>query len=182
MKRKSVWVIIISIIAIVGCAAYLLTRPRQSPDNEQAKNSSQKDGLIIKKKKTDTSSNQESSSQSNSQTKSENNYSSEVWMLMGYMAYAHDNYVESRHIRNNADLVKDVGEDLGDSALKAVKTDKDSYHLTNKFGSVDVTVEDDDVKVTGDGSTFTAKSELKETFSSYFSQIKAMSKKISSDN
>ncbi|MGN1272735.1 MAG: hypothetical protein ACI4T3_06365 [Lactobacillus sp.] len=94
------------------------------------------------------------------------------------MAYAHDNYVQSRHIKNNADLVNDVDEDLSDGALKAENTGDNTYHLTNKFGSVDVTVEDDDVKVTGDGSTYTAKSELKSTFGSYANQIKKMTKTI----
>lgn len=114
-------------------------------------------GLIIKKKnKAKTPSNTPSNTE-------QDQYSQDEWMLMGYMAYAHDNYVESRHIKNTSDLVTDVSEDLSDGALKAVNTGSNTYRLTNKFGSVDVTVENSDVKVTGDGSTYIAKSELKDT-------------------
>ena len=97
---------------------------------------------------------------------------------MGYMAYAHDNYVQSRHIKNTADLVNDVGEDLSDGSLKAENNGNNAYRLTDKFGSVDVTVENDDVKVTGDGSTYASKSELKDTFGSYVGQIKKMTQTI----
>ena len=54
--------------------------------------------------------------------------------------------------------------------------------MTNKFGSVDVEVEKDDVKVTNDGTTITAKSELKNKFSQYKNQLGEMTRNISEDS
>lgn len=56
-------------------------------------------------------------------------FSNDEWMLMGYMAYAHDNYVQSRHIKNTADLVNDVSEDLTNGDLKATKSSDTSKQL-----------------------------------------------------
>lgn len=173
MRRKSIWIIIASLIVIAGCGFFIFNR--QQKQNTAQTKSNDNAGLVVSKKKKSNV----GPSSTNSNNDSSENYSTDQWMLMGYMAYAHDNYVESRHIQNTKDLVDDVDEDLGDGALKAEKTGNTTYHLTNKFGSVDVEVEDDDVKVTGDGSTYTSKSELTNTFKPYAAQILTMTKKIS---
>ena len=173
MKRKSIIAIIIGIAVIIGCVFFVVTKQKSNTAKvEHAKGGNT--GLVIKKK-SKNSGVKVSHTTSNS---SEGQYSTDEWMLMGYMAYAHDNYVQSRHIKNTSDLVTDVGEDLSDGSLKAENNGNNAYRLTNKFGSVDVTVENDDVKVTGDGSTYTSKSELKDTFGSYAGQIKKMTQTI----
>ena len=70
-------------------------------------------------------------------------FSNDEWMLMGYMAYAHDNYLQSRHIKKTADFVNDVSEDLTNGDLKATKRGDTNYQLGNKFGSVNVVVEEE---------------------------------------
>lgn len=124
--------------------------------------------------------------QSDNQSASQNdsNYSIDEWMLMGYMAYAHDNYVESRHISGTSDLVEDVGEDIANSDLKVDKNSDTSYTLTNKFGSVDVDVDSNDVKVKADNGdeVTTDKDKLEDTFSSYKGQIQKMTSYIKSGN
>jgi hypothetical protein len=162
MKKTSIWAIIISLVVIAGCVLFIFSRQRAKP--AAVKPAANKSSEVQKK--------------TNKADKTKDQYSTDEWMLMGYMAYAHDNYVESRHIKGTADLVTDVGQDLSTGALKAEKTGTNSYHLTNKFGSVDVDVETADVKVSGDGSTFTAKSELKNAFKPYADQIKKMTKNI----
>ncbi|MGQ5709160.1 zinc-ribbon domain-containing protein [Lactobacillus sp. PSON] len=128
----------------------------------------------------------QSAAQSDNQSASQNdsNYSIDEWMLMGYMAYAHDNYVESRHISGTSDLVEDVGEDIANSDLKVDKNSDTSYTLTNKFGSVDVDVDSNDVKVKADNGdeVTTDKDKLEDTFSSYKGQIQKMTSYIKSGN
>lgn len=173
MKKKAILGIVIGLVVIVACfVTGLFTK------NQNIKQGKQQDqvGLSIKKIKHNKQSN---NTDQNDTQGSDEQYSTDEWMLMGYMAYCHDNYVQSRHIKNNAELVDDVSEDLSDGSLKAVKNSSDSYTLTNKFGSVDVDVEKDDVKVTGDGETVNAKSELKNKFNNYVNKIKAMTKNIS---
>lgn len=171
-NRKLIGIIIAAIAVILVCfGGIYLHQQKQIPSTGKSK--SDETGLrITKNNKTN----------SNSDSRKSDSYSNDEWMLMGYMAYAHDNYVQSRHIQNNADLVKDVGEDLADGSLKAVKNSPNTYTLTNKFGSVDVTVESEDVKVGNDGTTITAKSELKSIFSKFDNQIKKMTDHISEDS
>lgn len=175
MKKKAIWGIVIGLVVIAACFVVIFTRNQKQTVTKQGKQQDQV-GLSIKKTKHNKQSN---NSTQNDNQDSDEQYSTDEWMLMGYMAYCHNNYVQSRHIKNNAELVDDVSEDLGDGSLKAVKNSYNSYTLTNKFGSVDVDVEDDDVKVTGDGDTVNAKSELKNKFGAYADKVKAMTKNIS---
>ena len=73
--------------------------------------------------------------------------------------------------KNTSDLVTDVGDDLTNGDLKATKSSNTNYQLGNKFGSVNVVVEDNDVKVTGDGDFTASKADLKEKCGAYVSQI-----------
>lgn len=179
MNKKSIWIsLIVFVLVFVGL--FGLNYHRRSVALKMVKAQGANKGnsnasLVIKKKKKSQRPQPATNSSSNSK---KDQYLPDEWMLMGYMAYAHDNYVESRHIKNTSDLVTDVGEDLSDGSLKAENTGNNAYRLTNKFGSVNVTVENDDVKVTGDGSTYTSKPELKSTFGSYTSQIKKMTQNI----
>lgn len=169
--KKWIAIIVASIAVILVCFGVIFTR-QQKQSVTPTKNRS---GLRIQKQK-----------MSNSKKGMRNTdnitaqFSNDEWMLMGYMAYAHDNYVQSRHIKNTADLVNDVSEDLTNGDLKATKSGDTNYQLGNKFGSVNVVVEDSDVKVTGDGDFTTAKTELKNKFGTYTSQIQKMTKAISS--
>lgn len=179
MKKKAIIGIVIGIVVIVGCVFLIFNRNQKATVKQGSHQSAM--GLTIKKNKRNTRSRNNQNSQPNIQKTTENNdqYSIDEWMLMGYMAYAHDNYVQSRHIKNNAELVDDISEDLNNGDLSAKRNSSNTYTLTNKFGSVDVEVEKDDVKVTNDGETINAKSELKEKFGAYADKIKAMIKNIS---
>ncbi len=101
-------------------------------------------------------------------------FSNNDWLLMGYMAYARHNYEQSRHVKNTAELVNDVKEDLQNGDLSAKKED-DHYLLSNKFGSVKGYVQDNDVKITGDGITVNSKAKLKQGFTKYDKEIREMS-------
>ncbi|GAA3639021.1 hypothetical protein GCM10022297_16530 [Lactobacillus hamsteri] len=170
MKNKKLVGIIVAAIAVILVCFGVIYVNQAHKDTVQT-NQSNSTGLKIQRTK-----------HSNTQSsKSEDNYSNDEWMLMGYMAYAHDNYVQSRHIQNNSDLVTDVSEDLDDGSLKVEKNSANTYTLSNKFGSVDVTVENDDVKVENDGTTTTSKTELKRTFAQFENKIQAMTKNISED-
>lgn len=170
MKNKKLVGIIVAAIAVILVCFGVIYVNQAHKDTAQTSQSNST-GLKIQRTK-----------HSNTQSsKSEDNYSNDEWMLMGYMAYAHDNYVQSRHIQNNSDLVTDVGEDLDDGSLKVEKNSANTYTLSNKFGSVDVTVEEDDVKVENDGTTTTSKTELKRTFAQFENKIQSMTKNISED-
>ena len=169
--KKWIAIIVASIAVILVCFGVIFTR-QQKQSVTPTKNRS---GLRIQKQKM---SNSKKGMRNTDNITAE--FSNDEWMLMGYMAYAHDNYVQSRHIKNTADLVNDVSEDLTNGDLKATKSDDTNYQLGNKFGSVNVVVEDSDVKVTGDGDFTTAKTELKNKFGTYTSQIQKMTKAISS--
>lgn len=170
MKNKKLVGIIVAAIAVILVCFGVIYVNQAHKDTAQTSQSNST-GLKIQRTK-----------HSNTQSsKSEDNYSNDEWMLMGYMAYAHDNYVQSRHIQNNSDLVTDVSEDLDDGSLKVEKNSANTYTLSNKFGSVDVTVEEDDVKVENDGTTTTSKTELKRTFAQFENKIQSMTKNISED-
>lgn len=100
------------------------------------------------------------------------------WLMMGYMAYARHNYEESRRVKNTAELVSDIEKDLQRGALKAKKEDRQTYILSNKYGSVNGYVKKNEVEITGDGVTATSKKALKSTFSSYQEQIREMGQMI----
>ena len=172
MKKKAIWSIVLALVVVGVCLGILFNKRQQALPVKQNKQNAV--GLSIKKNEH----NNQNDNPESEQPSSSDEYSTDEWMLMGYMAYAHDNYVQSRHIKNNAELVDDVQEDLSDGDLTADKKSNTTYTLTNKFGSVDVEVEDDDVKVTDDGTTVNSKSELKEKFASYSDEIKGMTKSI----
>lgn len=168
-KRKLIVVLLVAIAVILVFIAIVFVHNHSQSTSE----SKSKSSLIVKKSRKNKNKKATTSSISN-----KDNYTNAEWMLMGYMSYAHNNYVESRHIKNNAELVKDVGEDLANNALQAEKITKASYRLTNKFGSVDIIVNKNNVKVTGDGDTTITKTKLKNTFGIYASQIQKMTKEI----
>lgn len=168
MKKKSIIIIILSIVVVIACLGFVFTKKQKNIAYKQP--NQEKAGIRVSKRKHATS-------EKNNQNKNDQ-YSTNEWMLMGYMAYAHDNYVESDHISNTSELVSAVKDDLDNGDLKAEKTAKTSYTLTNKYGSVDVDVEKDDVKITGDGVTVNSKSELEAKFADYSDEIKEMTKDI----
>lgn len=139
----------------------------------QARNSSNQK-TVIKTVKTNSQTSKSGKATDTSNT-SQVNYSNTEWMLMGYMAYARNNYKESDNISNTAELVDAVQEDLADGSLTANNTSKNLYILTNKYGSVDAKVAADQISVNANGNTITnTKSQLNTTFSNYQSQIKKM--------
>lgn len=105
-------------------------------------------------------------------------YNNNDWLMMGYMAYARHNYVQSRGVKNTAQLVKDIEKDLQSGALKAKKEDKRTYILSNKYGNVNAYVKKDEVKITGDGVTVNSKQTLKATFGKYQEQVREMGQMI----
>ena len=167
--KKWIAIIVASIAVILVCFGVIFTRQQ----NQSVTPTKNRSGLRIQKQKT---SNSKKGMRNTDNITAQ--FSNDEWMLMGY--YAHDNYVQNRHIKNTADLVNDVSEDLTNGDLKATKSSDTNYQLGNKFGSVNVVVEDSDVKVTGDGDFTTAKTELKNKFGIYASQIQKMTKVISS--
>ena len=167
--KKWIAIIVASIAVILVCFGVIFTRQQ----NQSVIPTKNRSGLRIQKQKT---SNSKKGMRNTDNITAQ--FSNDEWMLMGY--YAHDNYVQNRHIINTADLVNDVSEDLTNGDLKATKSSDTNYQLGNKFGSVNVVVEDSDVKVTGDGDFTTAKTELKNKFGIYASQIQKMTKVISS--
>lgn len=171
MRKKAIGGIIVGVLVILICLVFIFTKNNNSQVRQQ--NSKSQVGIEIKKNK-----HRNSVSVTKINNDQDNKYTTDQWMLMGYMAYAYDNYVHSRHISNNAEMVTDVKEDLDNGDLKASRESTNSYTLTNKFGSVGVTVQTDTVKVTGDGETITAKSELKNKFGTYADKIKAMTQNI----
>lgn len=171
MRKKAIGGIIVGVLVILICLVFIFTKNNNSQVRQQ--NSKSQVGIEIKKNK-----HRNSVSVTKINNDQDNKYTTDQWMLMGYMAYAYDNYVHSRHVSSNAEMVTDVKEDLDTGDLKASRESTNSYTLTNKFGSVGVTVQTDTVKVTGDGETITAKSELKNKFGTYADKIKAMTQNI----
>lgn len=169
MKKKSIIIIILSIVVVIACFGFVFTKKQKNIAYKQT--SQDKAGIRISKRN-------HANSEKNNQNENDQ-YSTNEWMLMGYMAYAHDNYVESDHISNTSELVNAVKDDLDNGDLKAEKISNTSYTLTNKYGSVDIDVEKDDVKITGDGVTVNSKSELEAKFADYSDKIKEMTKDIS---
>lgn len=105
-------------------------------------------------------------------------YNNNDWLIMGYMAYARHNYVQSRGVKDTAQLVQDIEKDLQSGALKAKKEDQKTYILSNKYGSVNAYVKKGEVKITGDGVTVTSKKALKSTFNKYQEQVREMGQMI----
>lgn len=173
-KNNNVKIIVGALLAIVViCVAVFVVIYHNESSNTQNEAKSAMTHKGKKKEKSTDQTVQTSSSQENS-----DNYSNDEWMLMGYMAYAYDNYVESDDISNDSELVDAVEDDLSNGDLEVSKNSDTNYTLTNKYGSVDVDVDSDDVEVSNDGDTTTAKSELEKKFSSYKDQLQKMSSYI----
>lgn len=109
-------------------------------------------------------------------------YPNNLWMLMGYMNYARKNYEKSKNVHNTGDLVKAVGSDFSDGTLRVQPNSNKSFTVSNDYGSVDVAVNKNNVKVTNDGTTVATKTELKKTFGKYKKQIQQISKSIDFDD
>lgn len=177
-KNNNVKIIVGALVAIVAICAVIFViiyHNESSSTQNETKSAMTHKG---KKKVKSTDQNVPSNNQSSSDSE---NYSTDEWMLMGYMAYAYDNYVESDNIANNSELVDAVQDDLSNGDLEVSKNSDTSYTLTNKYGSVDVDVDSDDVEVSNDGDTTNAKSELEKKFSSYKDQIQKMTTYIKND-
>lgn len=158
MKKKAWLTIIISILVIIICLGFFFRQ-------EQKQNAGTK-----------TSQNRVTST--SYKAKTSNNgaghtlyFSKDEWMLMGYMDYARDNYAESRHVKSTSALIEAVSQDLNSGALNCEKSSSNSYSLSNGFGSVNVKVDTDNVKVTGDGTTINSKSELAKEFHKFKNKI-----------
>lgn len=180
-KNNNVKIIVGALVAIVTiCAVIFVVIYHNESSNMQNETKSAMTHKSKKKVKKNTDQSAPSNSSQNSSDSE--NYSNDEWMLMGYMAYAYDNYVESDNISNNSELVDAVQDDLSNGDLEVKKNSDTTYTLTNKYGSVDVTVISDNVEVSNDGDTTTAKSELKKKFSSYKDQIQKMTSYIKNSN
>lgn len=165
MKKSWIWIIAAAILAAC-CGIYVSNQNSQSAHMLMKKNKSKRNNQILDKLSGKLHSTGEHGSMTHKKHHTKE-YSNDQWMLMGYMAYARNGYEESRHIKNTQELVDDVAQDLKNGDLTAEQTDKNAYHLTNKYGSVDATVNTDDVKITGDNTTTFSKDELRDKFSSY---------------
>ena len=115
MKKKAIWSIVLALVVVGVCLGIFFNKRQQALPVKQNKQNAV--GLSIKKNEH----NNQNDNPESEQPSSSDEYSTDEWMLMGYMAYAHDNYVQSRHIKNNAELVDDVQEDLSDGDLTADK-------------------------------------------------------------
>lgn len=176
-KNNNVKIIVGALVAIVTiCAVIFVVIYHNESSNMQNETKSAMTHKSKKKVKKNTDQSAPSNSSQNSSDSE--NYSNDEWMLMGYMAYAYDNYVESDNISNNSELVDAVQDDLSNGDLEVKKNSDTTYTLTNKYGSVDATVTSDNVEVSNDGDTTTAKSELEKKFSSYKDQIQKMTSYI----
>lgn len=163
--KKSLIATFVSLLVILGCGFYLFSQKKAT--NSPVKQASNANFALSKKTNTSSDNNV--------------NFSNDEWMLMGYMAYARQNYVEKDHIKNTTELVQAISQDLNDGSLKAARTGN-NYHLGNKYGSVALNVTKDQV-IVSEGANYTAnKADLKKTFSSYLSQIKQMTGAIKTES
>lgn len=158
MKKKAWLTIVISLVVIILCLGFFFSHQRKQ--NSAARSQQEQTTATVKKSK--------SRNKSSNQT---SYFSNDEWMLMGYMAYARDNYEKSRHVKSISDLINAVQQDLNDDNLNCQKISDNSYSLSNGFGSVNVKVNSDTVKVTGDGTTINNKSALASKFANFKDQI-----------
>lgn len=153
-KKKNIIIACIAVLAIlaIGGGVYYW----QSHQNKDAATSvTKKPGKIKVKKKV---------------TKKSDGYTNEQWMLMGYLAYTSKNYDAD----NTAELVDEVLDDLGDGDLTVSQNSSNKYEFSNEHGSVDVTVNKNDVVVTGDGETKNSKAKLEKTFAKYADRLQTV--------
>lgn len=169
MKKKLVGIIAIIVVVLAG-AAFYFTKQAQDKSSQVAESTTSQKSTSVMKKKSSAS----SSSKIEKKNQTEDGFSTDEWMLMGYMAYARKNHDNEA----TPELVNETAEELSDGDLKAVKNSDGTYTLSNQYGSVDVTVEGNQVKVTNDGTTINSKSDLKKTFSSYQSKLSQMAQNI----
>ena len=113
MRKKAIGGIIVGVLVILICLVFIFTKNNNSQVKQQSNNSQV--GIKIKKNK-----HRNSVSVTKTNNDQDNKYTTDQWMLMGYMAYAYDNYVHSRHVSSNAEMVTDVKEDLDTGDLKAI--------------------------------------------------------------
>lgn len=163
MQRKLYRIFLIIIIAIAGFVGYKFYQQYQvknSRDHLRIAN------ILHPHKKEKTTANKQSHKSS---------YSNNEWLIMGYMAYARHNYEQSRDANTTKKLVKDIKSDLQSGALTAKKEDKTEFILSNKFGSINGYVKENNVQITGDGNHIFNKDDLRNTFSPYEEDVKQMS-------
>lgn len=180
MTRK-IFIILSALSALImlgGCKNH----NENSKDNitysksKTAKTTSKKSGFSIKTK---ANSDDQSNNQSNSNsTNNKKNISVDDWLLMSYMSYARKNYEQSQGVHSTAEMVKAVAKDIADSDLTVTQNGQNSISLENHFGSVDVSENNDEIKVTGDGTSSFEKDQLKDEYENYLDQIEAMTKHI----
>lgn len=172
MKKKLVGLVVVIIVILAGGVFYFTKQAQNKASQVAEPETNQSSSTSIMKKKSNNTSSPKSNVKSN--TNSEKGFSNDEWMLMGYMAYARKNHNNEK----NSELVNEIADELNDSNLKAVKNSDDTYTLSNQYGSVDVIVEDSQVKVTNDGTTINSKAELKKMFSSYQDKLTQMTQNI----
>lgn len=158
MKKKAWLTIGISLFVIILCLVFFFTHQ-------------QKQNSATKSQPEQTTSTTGKTKMANKGSRKTSGFSDDEWMLMGYMAYARKNYEESRHVKSTSGLIDAVQQDLDNDNLNCKKSSNNTYSLSNGFGSVNIKVESDSVKVTGDGTTINNKSELASKFAKFKDQI-----------
>lgn len=158
MKKKAWLTIGISLVVIILCLGFFFTHQ-------------QKQNSATKSQQEQTTSTTGKTKMANKGSRKTSGFSDDEWMLMGYMAYARKNYEESRHIKSTSGLIDAVQQDLDNDNLNCKKSSNNTYYLSNGFGSVNIKVESDSVKVTGDGTTINNKSSLASKFAKFKDQI-----------
>ncbi|MBP2057764.1 uncharacterized protein YxeA [Lactobacillus colini] len=176
MKRAIV--ALMAVVVILIGAVFYFTKQAQDKANKVVEPiTSQKSSSSIENNKNNNSSNKSTHNRAISKdNKSKEVFSNDEWMLMGYMAYARKNHNNEA----TAKLIEDIAQELSDDVLNIVKNSDNTYTLSNKYGSVNVEVGINQVKVTNDGITINSKIELKKTFGLYKNKLARMTAAIKS--
>lgn len=177
MKNKVSFLLIFlfAFMALSGCKHQPDTT-RQNNIAYKAKNKSEKDASQSKVKQ----SNQQSSSSVNN--KAETQITNSEWVLMGYMSYARNNYEQSENVQNTREMVEAVENDVNNNDLVITKSSDNKYVFSNKYGSVNGTVTENNVEITGDGTTDIDKTKLKSQYLNWIDQIQILAKKITTNS
>lgn len=158
--KNIIWIVGLSVLllAVVGAGYYIHVKENNDVNVTNIKKAHSKGSARIERK----------NNSSNSKKSAMSEYSTKEWVLMGYISYARKNY----NADSTSDLISQISSDLKDGTMTVQKKDSQSYTFTNRYGSVDVKVDANEVEVTNDGDTVTSKTELKQQFAGYSNRIK----------
>ena len=161
-------------LMLAGCAKHNENTTSGIEYSKKAKSPSKQDDSS-----TNTSSQpNDQANSSSSSTSNVDNISTDDWLLMGYMSYARKNYEQSENVSSTAEMVEAVASDIENDKLTVTQNGPNSISLENHFGGVDVSENNEEIKVTGDGTSSFSKDQLKDKYAAYMGQIEDMTKHI----